>query len=300
MSRSSFINIALTVFCAFVLVGSVLATGSNDFRIEDYIPQKFTDLEWQLNGGLSLSGNHTDSDRGDLYGAYLSDKSDSKTRNHGFSLGSQLMYRYETVDRVLKLGGSVSGNFSTYDSERSSYSSDSLGLNQSNEYINIERYSYRFTVTPSFETRSYLKADLFAGISGNVSIQHADMPTDEHSSEDYDRYLYDDYIHNRYLTSVEDRESNRRDRAVELRLTPGWGRVYEGQYAATALYMIDELKGNGLLERVPSKKEMLELTEIIYQNRMAHEVDHRLAKIDALNAVTAYLTEIGVIGETGH
>ena len=299
MSRSSLCNVTLTVLCAFVLVGSASATGSGGFRIEDYIPQKFTDLEWKINGGLGISGSNSDSDRESLPGVYISERGESTSRGRSFSFGSELMYRYETVERVLELGGSISGDFNSTDSEGSNYRSDSLGLNRSNEQ-NHERFWYRFTMTPTLEARTYLINDLFAGVSGSGSIQHEDTPTDEGRTEGFRRYQYYDYIRNSYYYSVVDYELHIRDCNAALALSPGWGRVYEGQYAATALYMIDELRKGGLLERVPSKKEMLELTEIIYQNRMAHEVDHRLAKMDALNAVTKYLTDIGAIAETGN
>ena len=80
---------------------------------------------------------------------------------------------------------------------------------------------------------------------------------------------------------------------------PGWGRIYEGRYAATAMYMVDELKRNGLLKREPTFEEMRSLTETIYQYRLKHAVDARLHKIEALSKIMDLLAGQGVIDDAG-
>ena len=299
MNRNNLYNVTLTLLCAFVLVGSVSAAGSGGFRIEDYIPEKFTDLEWQLNGSLRFSGNDTETNNQSTLDNPVSYISSRDENGSNLVFGSQTVYRYETVARTLKLRAYISGDYSTSDAESSTDRSDDLGLDN-RSVSNSERSSYTFKVTPSFEARSYLAGDLFIGTSGSASIQQYDKPGDDYTSHIVVNQFDGDYFYHTNRSYDQDSEYHRRNRSVGLTVGPGWGRAYEGQYAATTLYMVDELRNEGVLEREPSKEEMLELTEIIYQNRMAHEVDHRLAKIDALNAVTAYLTEIGAIAETGH
>ena len=299
MSKRSLCNVALTLLCAFVLVGSASAVASDGFRIEDYIPEKFTDLEWKINGNVKFGGTDNESDNGPSVGNNLKYDSNQETSTGRLSLGSQLTYRYETVARTLELGGDGGFSYSTSDRDNSSISTDSLGP-RSRSKSHGEAKTYGFNLAPFFEARSYLIADLFAGASGSASIRHTDVHQNDVTPESFSRHDHSDLIHYNEVSGTRDQELDYRDRTAALALQTGWGRLYEGRYAATALYMIDELKQGGLLERGPSKDEMLELTEIIYQNRMAHEVDHRVAKMDALNAVLEYLTQNGMITETDH
>ncbi len=173
---------------------------------------------------------------------------------------------------------------------------DSQGLPRTFKSENTE-HTYSISWTPSLEYNTYLIGDIFAGMTGNASFGYQKTPRDDSKYSEYSEYQLGDY--RRYTRSQRDSDASRVERngAVTLTVGTGLGRIYEGQFAATALYVVDELRNVGLLDHEPSKEEMLELTEIIYQNRMAHEVDHRLAKIDALDAVMAHLTDIGSISE---
>jgi hypothetical protein len=84
---------------------------------------------------------------------------------------------------------------------------------------------------------------------------------------------------------------------VFVSFEPGWGRIYEGQYASTAMYVIDELQKHGLLAAQPSSSQMVQLSEIIYQNRRTHAVDNRLSDIEAMQAISDYLIKEGVLSE---
>ena len=300
MSRSSFCNVTLTVLCAFVLVGSASATDSSGFRIEDYIPEKFTDLEWRLDGNLKLSGTNQNEEWKTPASSYIVfSENDTDNQHNQLSLSSSIVYRHETIPRTLKLSTGLSMTY--YRNKRESTIERIDRLATSDNYES-ESEEHRISIgwSPSLEFNSYLTGDIFAGVTADASFEYSDTPKNDATTFIDNERLLGEY--KRYYLNYRsvDQTANKKKGAVSLTVGPGWGRVYEGQYAATALYMVDELRNGGVLEREPSKEEMLQLTEVIYQNRMAHEVDHRLAKIDALNAVTAYLTEVGSIAETGH
>jgi len=87
---------------------------------------------------------------------------------------------------------------------------------------------------------------------------------------------------------------NQRHFDAYLDLGFGWGRVYAGVYASTAMYMIEELRKDDLLLREPTHEEMLELAAIIYQNRLQHTVDKRIRRIESFDAVLVFLQEEGI------
>ena len=300
MNRNNLHNVTLTLLCAFVLVGSASAAGSGGFRIEDYIPQKFTDLEWRLDGSLNFNGTNRDDERKTPTSSYfIIEKNDTDNQYNRLSLSSSIAYRYETVPRTLKLRCGLSGTYYRNTQKSSHERLDPLEMPNNYE---SESEEHRISIgwSPSLEFNSYLTGDIFAGVAADASFEYSDTPKDDVTSFNYSESLFGEYKRYNRTYQSNDQNANKKEGAVSLTVGPGWGRVYEGQYAATALYMVDELRKGGVLDRDPSKDEMLQLTEVIYQNRMAHEVDHRLAKIDALNAVTAYLTQVGAITETGH
>ena len=289
MSKSSLRNAVLTALCALVIAaGSAVA--SDGFRIEDYIPEKFTDLEWRLNGSLNLKGTNQDEERRTPTSSYIvfsENATDNQYNQLGFS--TFIAYRHETIPRTLKLSTGLSMTYYRNKRESTIERIDRLATSDNYE-SESEEHTISIGWSPSLEFNSYLTGDLFAGVTADASFDYLNTPKNDATSFNDNEHLLGEY--KRYYLNYRsvDQTANRKKGAVSLTIGPGWGRVYEGQYAATAMYMVDELRNGGVLEREPSKEEMLQLTEVIYQNRMAHEVDHRLAKIDALNAVTAYLT----------
>ncbi len=300
MSRSSLCKVSLTVLCAFVLVGSASARGSDGFLIEDYIPKKFTDLEWRLDASLNFKGTNQNEERRTPTSSYIvTDKNDTDNQYNQLGFSTFIAYRHETVPRTLKLSTGLSMTCYRNKRESTIERMDSLAMSDNYE-SESEEHTISIGWSPSLEFNSYLTGDLFAGVTADASFDYSNTPKNDATSFNDNERLVGEY--KRYYLNYRsvDQTANRKKAAVSLTIGPGWGRVYEGQYAATAMYMVDELRKGGVLDRDPSMNEMLQLTEVIYQNRMAHEVDHRLAKIDALNAVTAYLTQIGAITEAGH
>ena len=152
---------------------------------------------------------------------------------------------------------------------------------------------------PSIDAGKYVYRDFFAAANGYVSFAYSETPTDR--DRIHSRYYYFDgeyYSLSKSYTML-DRSTDNRQWALGLEVLPGWGRVYDGVFASTALYMIEELQKNQLLKRVPMRDEMLELTELIYQYRQKHAIDSRIRRIEALTEILTYLRDVGVTDDLG-
>ncbi|NOY87816.1 MAG: hypothetical protein GXO93_00295 [FCB group bacterium] len=103
----------------------------------------------------------------------------------------------------------------------------------------------------------------------------------------------------RYHGSV-DGSADNKSYSITFDVNTGWGHVYEGWYASTAMYMIEELKANNALLREPTNEEMLVLCDIIYQNRLKHAVDKRIRRIETFDEILTFLNNTGIIDATGH
>ena len=297
MIRSSLRNVALTVLCAlFAVAGS--AAGSDGFRIEDYIPQKFTDLEWRLDGGMNLNG--LTRDHKELPSSTLNPREEgreTKQQYNRLDLSSTILYRYETIPKTFTLGSGLGISLYRNKQETLFDQIDSQGLPRNAKSESTE-HSYSISWSPLIDYNRYLIGDIFSGVTGNASFGYSKKPKDDYEYSEYQERRFGDYRWYARSQHNWDGSETKKNIAITITTGTGLGRIYEGQFAATALYMVDELRSAGLLDHEPSKEDMLELTEIVYQNRMAHEVDHRLAKIDALEAVMAFLTDIGSISES--
>ena len=301
MTCKSLCVAVLTALCAFFIVAGS-ATASDGFRIEDYIPQKFTDLEWKIGGNYRFSHNDQDHNYSLPTSGYTSIIEDRTGRSNYLFGESEINYRNETTKQVFSLGCTVWGDYSRTKDNRShnSIRTSQIDVRSSRNVSESSEKTYGFSVAPSFDIRSYLESDLFVGVSGHVWFDIDEIP----KLDDTVHVLYsnaqNDYVVVSERSSQRERDSHTRNRYISLSVGPGWGRVYEGHFAATSLYIVDELRREGIVEREPTAKEMLDLTEIIYQQRSTHEVDHRLAKIDALNELMTFLIQSGIIGDTGH
>ncbi len=279
---------------------NVTANDTESFGVDSYIPQKFTDLEWRLDGYFRFDG-----DRSDRIGPYVWEpdydsyhaSDDDDTRN--IRLNSFLKYEHITIPKYLKASLEVSG--------RGTGSSDEWNEIGEGEQGSTERHfrtgnesQYGLLIHPSVEAGQYLLADLFVSSSLDYYYSYNGQPDDQDRSFDTTITVgpFDTVWSTRseYHSTLA-RESKSHN--VQAEIAAGWGRIYDGRYAATALNMVGEIRDAGLVEREPSSKEMLELTELVYQYREQHAIDRRLHRIEALDAVISYLHERGMIADAG-
>lgn len=261
---------------------------STRFRIQDYIPKRFTDFEWKVDGSASTGSETLDTSQnqgGNLY----------EINSSGLVANSKWRYRYETTQEFFTCTFDVNTSFDHHNTVTLDSVVDTLGLSQTHEHEQTMTYSsLNFPLNGEF--RRYAIASAFLAAEGNFVYQYSQQSDRDIESnrrvepEDSSGWL--DITE----TKAEERKRSIRRRidfTGEIRL--GWGRVYEGRYAATAINIVGELKRRGLLARDPYRAEMLALTRLIHSYREGHGPDKREYRIEALRALLSNLYSAGII-----
>ncbi len=283
-------------FIMFLAQISVAAAPS--FSVDSYIPEKFVDFRWRVDGGTRLNGDRHDVSADPSFMIDLEERSSSNDAQ-SLQLSTDIEYRHETIPRFLSLAVSLNGNLS----HRNSLNSNILYDPSAVDYIDFSDGDYKSTgagILWAADAGQYLTGDWFfaAGAELQTNYSESSNETARHDSAFYPP----DYSGMVLIQNENDQRDNSSDFKyynVDVNFMPGWGRMYEGQYAATALYIIDELQNAGLLRRTPTFDDMQGLTEIIYQYRLSHVIDKRLHKIGALSDVMEYLQSKGIIDDAG-
>jgi hypothetical protein len=278
------------------LLQTVMAENKT-FGVDSYIPQKFIDFEWKLNGGFNLSGQNRSGDRDYFSGPYRLRHSNSSADKQSLSVNTNLFYRNETPQRFYIVYGNVLLRANNGNSSSSTYYTDNRG-STNNSYNEGGNNSYYSSMKSSFESGKYLISDFFALGTASLTATYDIDP--ESRSTIYEQSFRRDTIpaiSETYRESAEESKhrSNSRYYRVDISAGSGWGRIYSGQYAATALYVIDEMKKNGLLKQTPTGDEMTHLADIIYRYRNTRSIDSRIHKIEALSEIIDYLNSIDAI-----
>ncbi len=290
-----FVLIGIIAVVYASLCGQCLAD-SLDFKITDYIPDYFRDLEWKVNGAATMSGRYSDQYSGDARDmTEVVRRSTQNGNSYGISVGSNLWYDYETIRHFLNLSCSGGVTYSRATSDKSS-----------TEHRDSENYSrtvgegtksenYRFSSSLGTRAGVYWLRESF--VSGEIFLSgyYREMP-DYVSAQTYVRTEVEDpYI---YRTSNYSRskisEIDRRYRAV-ADIAVGYGHIYEGTYASTALYIVEELRSHNYLRRDPTTEEMLSLSEIVRRNRLEHAVDTRIRRQESLDEMLGFLADKGLL-----
>lgn len=86
---------------------------------------------------------------------------------------------------------------------------------------------------------------------------------------------------------------------VETAVGVGWGRIEDVTDARQAIYIIDALRKNGVLNRDLSVQEMFDFSQLISSVKNKRFLDSRLHLIDELTTVDNYLKNKGVIADGG-
>ncbi len=172
---------------------------------------------------------------------------------------SDIDYRYETIPRFFNC------------SVRGAYTLSNRNPHESGGY----RYDLAPGIYPTIDAGFYLHSDLLVFLSGTAG------------------WLYSHNLHD------VNPDTRRIEYTVDAATGMGWGRIYDGRFAATAMYFVNELKDKGLLNRMPSFVEMDTLTEIVYARRLESYDDNRLHKIASLLSVMNFLETKGIIDPAG-
>ncbi|TFH60344.1 MAG: hypothetical protein E4G91_08600 [Candidatus Zixiibacteriota bacterium] len=298
-------NRPLAFTSCFLLLLSVLPTtrsleaGEGTFKIPDYIPQKFTDLRLQVSGGANSSNqNSSDSSvRESQTGSVLPVTGDGKSDSHYhyFNLGSSGEYRYETVPFRLRCGADVTTSLN--------YSKNNVEDHDWGEYYDRRSTSdnsyhiYAISARPFFSGLKYVMRDFFVITDNHLGLSYNHAPGNRHGILYEARHSSDDSLSmETQLSSYSYRWKYRQFTfSADVGGAFGFGHVYEGWYAATSLYIIEELRSKSLLETEPTIQQMKELSALVYQNALQHAIDNRIRLIESMQAILDYLEQQGIL-----
>jgi len=294
----------LLIFVVFCIL-AIFAGGGNvtaqepKFRVNSFIPEKFVDKRLELEGGMVLGSNNSTGSRESVEDYHMVGHDENDEDIGGANGLGTFDYRYETVPRFLLLYSSLSLDYGWFnDRSVSDRYDDYDGFDSSENETDVNQYAIRLSA--SAEGGHYVKSDFFVSLLGGFQSNYIREPhTDLYSYDKNIRNYEPEYSFIREEEVEEPGVRRREDKYYRLDFTAsaGWGRLYEGAYASTAIYMIDELRSNNLIEREPSYAEMLELSDLIYQYRMKHVIDKRIRRIEALSDVGVFLKNKGIVGD---
>jgi hypothetical protein len=95
--------------------------------------------------------------------------------------------------------------------------------------------------------------------------------------------------------TIGDRRNVTKNMTLSGELSVGYGKSYEGRFAATALLMTGELSMRDLLEKQPNHRQMQVLSDMIRKYQSSHALDSREHRSAALTAITKFLTDHDIV-----
>ncbi len=294
-----FTKIKQIVLVVFLLSSAQFAQASSTFLIEDYIPQRFTDLLWTVDGDFSGSARNSRREADDPFMRNSTSKNSSGT--YAFELNSKTRYQYETVteylDATLNVQTAFNSNSSNYFSRNDRNSQNNIKEIRKSEYS--RKYSH-FRISPQTTYSKYNKNDLFYSVSVKGIIDYNYSFKDVRMQESFNTTQNINFQENNLTRRLRDSNNDSRRYIGNFSFKIGSGRQYAGKYAFTAYNIIVGLRENGLLLKQPDKAIMIALTDIIYQYENTHTIDTRLKKIDQFDAIYNYLLKNKIVSENSH
>lgn len=261
---------------------------NTNFRLDSFIPEMFRDLEWRVSGQIGFEAHSSDRD-------FESARDKYDLNRSSFEVANNSQYRYRTIPLEFDLGLSIASSFSFEQGDGNRESDQGTSLVSIRE-AEDDTDQGRLRLQPSGTLLSYISGDLFLSIDATVAFDYEE--TSASSREERNRVSEFDH----YITYLDSSSTDLilTDRAydVDCHLALGWGRMYEGQFAATAGYIVQELDRHGELLAQPSHAQLLSLTELVYQYRLEHVIDSRLHRIEALSTISEFLVAEGLAAES--
>lgn len=290
-------------FCLFVcLLSSVslYAQESKPFRVDSYIPEKFSDLEWRVNGSLSGSGDDGERDWFSRTDVLQTSNNDHDSYNWNFQGSTVLNRLHQTIPRYSIWRLQFNGAYNNRDDSRTEVRNDSIPhYRHSVDRQQFGSEMFALNATLSTEQGKYLVSDLLLSFEFTASANYGKTLNSSDLRESESKRYYDDEYD---LTQYLDRQTSRGDRkqyGVSSAAAIGWGRIYQGEFAVAAMNFMEVLRKNGLLDGQPTYEQMQELTQIIFEYRMYHSIDSRLRRIECLDSILTYLDTEGIISDPG-
>jgi len=289
------------LLCGVMLCGGVVTVNAQDsFNVDSYIPVKFTDRQLRVDGRFNMEGtNNDESDRSVFISPPTVEPYISTRSGQVLDLGSNYKYTYWTLSKFVDFQSSIGTNFQHLHADREYSRSQLYDSSYDAAQRDESRHVYSFSTNNTFDGGKYLASDLFVAATLVFNAGYDAEPGSKFKQDRNESMLYPDGRINLYNSHSDDEVySNARDYRISFQITPGWGRMYPGQYAATALYVVNELDRAGILIAQPTFEQMQELTELIYQRRNELIIDSRIHRLESLESIYTYLSDNGLV-ETG-
>ncbi len=292
---------AIILLTVVGLVPGTVSAGETDstkFRIQDYIPDRISDFEWKLDGLASArDGSGEQPTIHHNFSKYYREAESWESNSRTLEIANNWRYRYESRQGFVDLNLGLSTDFYHDEYDNVDSTVDTIGLWQIASHEQPYT-SAAYHVPLAGEIRRYVFSNTFVTAVGDLYYSYYRNKSKELTNTHLERP--DSLSSLTEMTDVEEEVATRRtsrnlDFVGEIRL--GWGRVYEGKYAATALYVTNELKKARLLARDPGRSEMLSLTKQIHAYREGHSWDRREYRASSLQAILANLHSAGLIAD---
>lgn len=266
---------------------------STDFKITDYIPQKFEDFQLFVDGGGGFRNSKKYYDI--ITRTFPDEDDDSKLR---FSISS--FYVNETIQRKTNFRFEIKIENETSLQKLSTLTGIQTSYEKSNSDLELD--SKKLQLNLELEREEYIHKDLFVGSSFAFDYNYGSSEYNSYNLSNIEsRFTGTSITRVRIDTSLTYREgeSSNNGYSYDFEIKIGFGRVYIGQFAATANYFIRKLKSKQLLNKSLSKNEMIALTDLFqyYKNKQA--IDSRLLRIEAFETIANYLIENKLISGDG-
>jgi hypothetical protein len=298
MTRSQWLSIFAAACCTILLLSAIASAADSTFSVSSFIPKKFVDFQWSVEGSLDLHGSSYDHQTIELDTNRVRYENES-TDELQVLLNSKLVYQYQTIPRFFACSLNVMSDIG-FKNNQSGYGSYNKSASNLYEFSSKWMRQHMPNISLSTNMGTYVANDFFMG--GSISAQwvYFNRPDGFNSfaASTNQSTVSKSAASYQEAQSLEEK-SDYRGYLLEAEVGPGWGRVYEGKYSATALYMIRELSRCGVLKRQPTYEEMTDLAKMIYKYRLTHYIDRRLFKIEALSGLIKKLVQAGLIDETG-
>ncbi len=297
MRGNRLLTVAATSLSIIICLSSVVSANSNSFKVTSYIPEKFTDFQWRVMGGIDLSGNESNHSN-DQFTYPTSSVRKRESLDQSFDLNSTSHYKYITRSVQFNSSLALSADFdyrtgsSLSSSHFSSYADSSI-----RDYDDNAR-TVAYSLNPSAKMHLYPSNNFFVSLETRVAYRGISTPKYISNSKE-ETYYPPDYGYD--LRIIDRSKQNTRTAYlydVRGEMLQGIGRVEYGVYGATALYIIDELESRGLISHRPSYSEMNELADRIYWYRESRPIDRRVHRMESFENICVYLESIGTIDET--
>ncbi len=248
----------LFAILAVVCIDSLCHADEPKFRIESYIPEKFVDFQWRVDGNIRMEGDHREETQYNVH-EYSSEVTVKTKDVQLIAFTSDVDYINESISRFVIC--SLITGYSLKHAKPHNVYVKSSGLDPG--------------ILVKFDAGTYIHNDYFLSAKGLVQWIYRHNLHDVNPDTHYRKYVLDGA------------------------LMAGWGRFYEGRFAATALNIIKELDKDGMIVHNADYDELYNLTDKVRYYRLTYRPDERLHKIAALQEIIGLLINRGIIKDPG-